>query len=185
MKNVLFLDFEDSFSFNVIQELAELNLNITTKLWSDFTGTESFDLLVLGPGPGHPDDYQQIFPEISKCLERKIKVFGLCLGHQILWRLQGLEVSRCSQPVHGQKVELTLDRDWQKFLGLPELIKVQRYNSLAVKSMSCPEGYRCLIKDGEVIMSRNSHQLSYQFHPESVGTSCRRSFFRPLLQDLL
>lgn len=185
MKSALFLDFEDSFTYNVIQELEQSGLRVEVRHWSDFSGEESFDLLVLGPGPGHPDDYQQIFPLLTEMLKQKEKIFGVCLGHQILWRLQGVEVSRSLLPVHGQKIELTLDSDWMQFLQLPERIRVQRYNSLAVKSDQCPEGFHCLIQDGEVVMSRNSHLLSYQFHPESVGTSCRQSFFRPILRDLL
>ena len=57
MKKVLFIDFEDSFSFNVVQELTEIGLQVEVINWTDFNSVTDHDLLVIGPGPGHPDDY--------------------------------------------------------------------------------------------------------------------------------
>lgn len=183
MKNkTLFIDFEDSFSFNVIQELIQVGMEVTVKNWRDFSGDEEADLLVLGPGPGHPDEYAEIYPKIQKW---SAKIFGICLGHQILWRMRGLEVKRSQFPLHGQKVKLTLSPDWQKWLNLPDSIWVQRYNSLAVMGETEMDGVINHIENGEIMMSRSPEFISYQFHPESVGTNCRDSFFRAVLVNLL
>lgn len=185
MRTALFIDFDDSFTFNVVQELTHLGLKVEVQSWTDFTSLTDHDLLVLGPGPGNPDDYQILFPLIQEWLDTGRKIFAVCLGHQILWRLWGGEVSRSLYPLHGQKVELSLNDDWQKWLGLSEHVKVQRYNSLAVKDGQERRELVNFILNGEVLMSRSSQIISYQFHPESMGTKCRRAFFRPILRDLL
>lgn len=178
----LFLDFEDSFSYNVVQELTLVGLEVELLNWQRFTGFEDADLLVLGPGPGHPDDYSALYPLIQNWPS---KIFGVCLGHQMLWRMRGQIVQRSHFPLHGQKVKLELSQDWQKFLNLPESIWVQRYNSLAVLGESEMDGIINHLENGEIMMSRGPSFISYQFHPESVGTNCRDSFFRALTANLL
>ncbi len=183
MKRALFIDFDDSFSWNVIQELETAGFVVTVLHWMDLDEkVPDTDLLVLGPGPGHPDDYQRIFSIISNWLKDKKPFFGLCLGHQIFWRIRGENVYRSKEPVHGIRATLKLGPVWQEWLKLPSEIKVQRYNSLSVMeevSTRNPDVMN-LISEGEVMISRGDHFLSYQFHPESVGTSFRQAFFRPL-----
>lgn len=183
MKKALFIDFDDSFSWNVIQELETAGFAVTVLHWMDLEDkVPETDLLVLGPGPGHPDDYQRIFPLIGEWLDEKKPFFGLCLGHQIFWRIRGENVYRSKDPVHGQRVSLTLDKEWQEWLRLPPNVRVQRYNSLSVMeevSTRNPDVLN-LLSEGEVMISRGKRFLTYQFHPESVGTSFRQAFFRPL-----
>jgi anthranilate/para-aminobenzoate synthase component II len=186
MKKALFLDFEDSFSFNIIQELILLGLEVDVILWSDFTDISHYDLLVLGPGPGHPDDYQIIFSKIESCLNQKVKIFAICLGHQIIWRIKGKLIYRSKFPLHGQKTRLELTQSWQDYFKLPQIVWVQRYNSLAVSALDLQlEGFDFFIKDDEIVISKSKDLLTYQFHPESMGTNCRESFFRPILTNLL
>jgi anthranilate/para-aminobenzoate synthase component II len=184
MKSALFLDFEDSFTFNVVQELNELGLDVKVINWSEFSGKESADLLVLGPGPGHPEEYNSIYPAISSWLTQGKKIFGVCLGHQILWHLKGRIVTRCEVPVHGQKVLLQLNPFWRNWLEQRGEVWVQRYNSLSIKASEDLPGEN-FSQDGEVLISRDGQTISYQFHPESLGTNCRSAFFRPVLRDLL
>lgn len=185
MKRALFIDFEDSFTFNVVQELTEVGLSVEVLHWKDFSQNLNHDLLVLGPGPGHPDDYQTIFPLITEWQKSGNKIFAVCLGHQILWRILGLEVVRSKFPLHGQKIQLNLNPEWQSWLKLSGPVSVQRYNSLAVMEGEIPQGIQIHAENHEIMISRSANFISYQFHPESVGTKCRQSFFRPILRDLL
>lgn len=184
MKKALFLDFEDSFTFNVVQELTEIGFGVEVLNWFDFSGGSSADLLVLGPGPGHPEDYLALHPFIQSWLNQGKKILGICLGHQILWQLRGKKVVRSQAPVHGQKVLLQLDASWREWLGVKGEVWVQRYNSLAVPADGDLPGEN-FSQDGAVLISRDSQTISYQFHPESLGTNCRSAFFRPVLRDLL
>jgi anthranilate/para-aminobenzoate synthase component II len=177
------LDFEDSFTYNVVQELTRLGFEVRVELWSDFEELPSEGLLVLGPGPGHPDDYERIFPLLRKWLEEKRPLFGVCLGHQIFWKLNGAEVLRSKEPLHGQKVKLDLSPKWKTWLGVGGTVFVQRYNSLAVLSQSAvaPHGVENFVQDDEILISKGPKILTYQFHPESIGTSFRREFMRAVL----
>jgi anthranilate/para-aminobenzoate synthase component II len=186
MKKALFLDFEDSFTFNIVQELKLIGLEVDIIHWSDFWDISNYDLLVLGPGPGHPDNYQSIFSKIQNCLDKKVKIFAICLGHQIIWRIKGKHILRSKNPVHGQRTRLDLTQMWQDYFNLPSLVWVQRYNSLAVSACDLFfKEFDFFIKDEEIIISKSNDLLTYQFHPESVGTNCRESFFRPILTYLL
>jgi para-aminobenzoate synthetase component 2 len=187
MIRATFIDFDDSFSHNVVQELCELGLEVSVVHWLDLEAAPETQLLVLGPGPGHPRDYQRIFPLLQQWLREQKPLFGICLGHQLLWLLLGEEVVRSKEPLHGQRVTLRLDESWQDYLGLPPEVKVQRYNSLAVLEHSAQRApqFQHLIQDGEVLATRGEKLLTYQFHPESMGTSFRRAFFRPLLRDFV
>ena len=178
-----FIDFDDSFSFNIIQELSLLGIKTNVIHWKDFEDLPQDGILILGPGPGHPDDYQRIFPLIERWIIDKRSLFGICLGHQIFWQLQGANVIRSKEPLHGQRVELTLSKSWQEWLKLPEKVFVQRYNSLGIPEefgRSHPE-FQNLIFNDEIFATRGPRLLTYQFHPESVGTSFRQEFMRPVL----
>lgn len=177
-----FIDFEDSFSFNVVQELVSADFEVEVVNWKDFETLPEEGLLVLGPGPGHPDDYQQVFSLIKNWMDGSRPLFGVCLGHQILWRILDEEVVRSKHPTHGQKVQILLPKSWQDFLQLPENVFVQRYNSLAVLAQSSPRAphLKNLIHDDEIIITRGDKILTYQFHPESIGTSFRHVWIKAL-----
>lgn len=177
-----FIDFEDSFSYNLVQELNSAGFDVSVLLWRDYDENPSEGILVLGPGPGHPDDYQKKFPLFREWLNEKRPMFGVCLGHQIYWRLLGEEIVRSQKPLHGQKVKLQFDEEWRTWFGKSEDVFVQRYNSLAVLESSAIKwpDHKCFVQDGEILISRSSHTLTYQFHPESIGTSFRDDFMRPL-----
>lgn len=187
MKKATFIDFEDSFSFNVVQELTEVGFEVNVIPWIDFDKLPEEGLLVLGPGPGHPDDYSQIFPLLKDWIKKERPLFGVCLGHQLFWRVLGEDVVRSKEPLHGQRVRLFLTSEWQEWLGLKSEVLVQRYNSLAVLEQAALRNpyLKNFIQDGEVLITRGSHVITYQFHPESVGTMCREAFMRPVLRDLV
>ncbi len=179
MTRATFIDFDDSFSFNVIQELTLSGFQVSVVNWVDFETLPSDGLLVLGPGPGHPDDYQSIFSVLKEWLNSKRPFFGVCLGHQIFWRLQDQEVLRSKNPLHGQKIKLKLDQEWRDELKISGDVFVQRYNSLCVSAESALKNpqLKNFIQNDEILMTRGEHLITYQFHPESVGTSFRRKFF--------
>lgn len=178
---IYFLDFEDSFSFNILSELYSLefkDIKIIKKekleVFLQKIDTSKNHTLILGPGPGHPDQYPNLISFIFKELSRKSKIsfLGICLGHQLIsCSLKGkVEVS--NKPKHGQSVALKLTKDWREFFGISKnSIQVQRYNSLAVSA----EFKHNLIFDqltigNEIMLMKGMKFISFQFHPESIGT---------------
>ena len=177
-----FIDFHDSFSYNVIQELKQLGFEVQVFEYPDYQKAFEFELVVLGPGPGHPDEYEDILPFIQKRIKEAGKLFGVCLGHQLIWRSFGFEVIKSKLPLHGQKIQINLNSHWSQILNSQKMIEVQRYNSLVadIKESQIPQGIAAQFDQEELQMSHGKNWLSYQFHPESVGTSYRSSFFSPL-----
>ncbi len=175
---IFYVDFEDSFSHNILAECWKVGLKpqflSSKKLSWDKPG-----VYLYGPGPGHPHDYTDFLTRLKTHLQSpQFFHFGFCLGHQLLSLAHGHEVQKSWHPVHGQTEELTIPF-WEEFpVGVQgKKVKVQRYNSLTVnppnKLLDC-----CLFESGEVAMMRFQRGLSFQFHPESVGTSHPDFFFK-------
>lgn len=173
---IYIIDFEDSFTFNIATELYAFEKDIIVVSHDEFFGKKTFNHLmanlkthtaiVLGPGPGNPDEYQNYFPQIEE-LRNNPNVFlmGICLGHQILAMMDGLSIRRSIKPVHGGQVKINFEN---------RNILVQRYNSLAV--FESPKSLK------EVQIRQFNRGISYQFHPESIGTENRHLFFEQLLK---
>lgn len=185
MKRILFLDFDDSFTHNVVQELRRPEVSIDVCRWDSFTGTSDHDLLVLGPGPGHPHDYVSIHSAITNWMKREKNIFGVCLGHQLFWYLRGATVEKSKYPLHGQKITLNISKEWGKYLEVSSGNEVQRYNSLCVKDAQGNENELLHYQMEELVMSLGPKHITYQFHPESVGTKCRPGFFEPVFSHLV
>lgn len=170
LDKIIIIDFEDSFTYNVASVLFPYEKSVVVISHHDFFkihlenyfNSKDTHALILGPGPGHPDEHQKYFEEIEKF--RKLKnfyVMGICLGHQILGLIDKKIVSKAQEQIHGQTIFIEFDGSERA---------VQRYNSLAV------------YEDGiEVNIRRFERGISYQFHPESVGTDSNSLYFRELL----
>lgn len=191
--SIILLDFDDSFTYNIASELSLLGLDCQVVHWSEYPDvfkqlqtSANACALILGPGPGHPDEYQEILPGLKKLIgKEQIFILGICLGHQLLARLIGVDVVKSSLPLHGQSVDFTVPA-WldQEFAG--KTLQVQRYNSLTFFGREMPADWHWSgNSEGEVMIMKHQNLLSYQFHPESVGTSYREIFFKPLLTSLV
>lgn len=167
---IIIVDFEDSFTYNIANVLFphEKNCRVIShkeffKIYlADLLASENKIAIIFGPGPGHPDEYKIYFEAVKKIIQNKnIFCMGICLGHQIMARAEGKEVSPSLSQMHGQSVEI-------EYYGIKT--QVQRYNSLAVFN----HGY-------ELDICEYQNGVSYQFHPESVGTHQNDIFFARLL----
>lgn len=186
------IDFNDSFTYNIASELETLGVMSQIISWEncyEFLNQTIFKerhALILGPGPGNPTDYESIFSQISKViLNPNIFFMGICLGHQIYWKMRGIDSVRSKNPMHGQAIKVELP-DWNSFIGFSgKTIFVQRYNSLVLNISESQfikkfNDFQGLFYDDECLITRFNRGLTYQFHPESVGTSCPSIFFAPL-----
>lgn len=198
MSQCYIFDYQDSFTHNIASELRSHGVSVEVisyekieSFLKNFT-PQSKTIFIHGPGPGQAIDYKHLFPVIENSFQLP-NVFhgGFCLGHQIFCTLWGGRVIRSKNPMHGQQVEIEIP-EWKAFdlQFYHQKIAVQRYNSLSlpeaeVKKLKVPPKFQYYANEGEVLMTSFSNGLSYQFHPESVGTSYRFVFFRPLLRFLL
>jgi anthranilate/para-aminobenzoate synthase component II len=180
---VFFVDFQDSFSFNILSELYELGIRnvefIERKEAHFFLQNIQEGVVILGPGPGHPQEYrlsQVLRPALKK---KKCFFWGICLGHQLIWESLGRDIIRSKSPMHGRSIEVELNLFWREFFKLKTL-KVQRYNSLVVDLENTDQ--RDLFFKDELIASVRDKFVSYQFHPESIGTDNSQILFARALQ---
>lgn len=170
LDKILIIDFEDSFTYNIASVLFEHEPSCKVVSHQDFFENIVSDwqvqlgnkAVILGPGPGHPDLYRKYLPAIRELMsDENVFVMGICLGHQIIGLLKGFQVKPVADQVHGQVVNLELNG---------EKIAVQRYNSLGVFKNNVEE-----------ISLQWDRGITYQFHPESIGTENQLAFFEPLL----
>lgn len=187
-------DFEDSFTYNIYSEVISQGLKIevishkkVTNFLEKLAGVDEKTILILGPGPGHPREYQSVKNFLPALMNnRNIKIIGICLGHQLLCEALGLKVERSFNPKHGESIELSLSDETAKDFSLPQHLSVQRYNSLSVLQSIEVEKIisflklRAFFHEKELTMLKGERFISYQFHPESVGTTYRSRFFRAL-----
>ena len=178
------IDNYDSFTYNLVQYLAELGAKPVV-FRNDAVGVEAlrdFDALVVSPGPGTPAE-AGISVEAIRELTGAMPVLGVCLGHQALAEAFGGKVVR-HQPVHG-KTSLVRHDGAGPFDGLPDGFEATRYHSLAVEERSLPAELEVCARtdDGVVMGLRHREQPTFgvQFHPESVLTGEGKRLLRNFL----
>ena len=200
MQNLFLIDFEDSFTLNIYSELTEIGLlpklvdaSAAKEVLEELVTTKEKTVVILGPGPGHPDERSHLQETLKKLMiNKRVFIMGICLGHQLIASALGLEVSRSKRPSHGESEKYQLSPSLAiilKFSG--KTFMAQRYNSLVAKIKAGDiqrlkeREIECLEKDGESFIFSADGLLTYQFHPESVGTSFRSRFFLPVKNFLL
>ncbi|HYW23854.1 MAG TPA: aminodeoxychorismate/anthranilate synthase component II [Terriglobales bacterium] len=182
---VAVIDNYDSFTYNLVQYLAELGAEpeVFRNDAVDVAALRDFDALVVSPGPGTPAD-AGISVEAIRELTGVMPVLGVCLGHQALAEAFGGRVVR-HQPVHGKTSRVRHDGA-APFDGLPDGFEATRYHSLVVQEGSLPAELEVSARtdDGVVMGLRHREQPTYgvQFHPESVLTGEGKRLLRNFLE---
>lgn len=198
--NPILIDFEDSFTLNIASELFRQGVEVDVVNYKRFFDSKSFSnpsqlKVILGPGPGHPAEYLN-FPGLENFLTKLLqnntnRIIGICLGHQILGILSGMQIEESNEKYHGVTVGYFVENNNPCFPNkLHQLeIYVQRYNSLALKvkdrSKLLNSGlFFDVDRNNEVVCIKSEHFLSYQFHPESIGTFYRDEIFSHIKEYL-
>lgn len=176
---LLMIDNYDSFTYNVVQYLAELGAQVEVRR-NDQISVEEVEAMapariVISPGPCTPDEAGISMAVIERFAGR-VPLLGVCLGHQSIGQVFGGAIVRARQVMHGKVSPIHHDGRGV-FAGLPSPFTATRYHSLVVARDSVPD---CLevsawtvTASGEVdeIMGLRHRELAVegvQFHPESV-----------------
>ncbi len=173
---VVMIDNYDSFTFNLVQYLAQLGAEVRVVRNDELT-VESIETmapshLVLSPGPCTPNEAGITLQTIER-LAGRIPILGVCLGHQAIGQAFGGKVVRAKQVMHGKTSRIRHDGAGV-FCRIEDDFVATRYHSLVVERASLPT---CLeisaeSEDGE-IMGLRHRQLAVegvQFHPEALLT---------------
>ncbi len=177
MKNLLVIDNYDSFTFNLVQYLGELGVDL--KIWRndkfelDDIATLQPNGIVISPGPCTPNEAGHSV-EVVKTYGENIPMLGVCLGHQSIGVAYGAKVVRAKKIMHGKTSQISHDSTGV-FKGLPKKFTATRYHSLVVEDITKDLQVNAWVKDNneEVIMGmqHTKHPVwGVQFHPESILT---------------
>jgi len=191
---ILMIDNYDSFTWNVVQYLAELGANVKV-VRNDEIAAEDIDALapekiVISPGPCTPNE-AGISMDAIRRFAGQVPILGICLGHQSIGQVFGGRVVRARQVMHG-KTSPIVHNNLGVFHGLSNPFEATRYHSLVVEKDSLPD---CLeitawteTVDGEIdeIMGLRHRELTIegvQFHPESILTQHGHDMLRNFLES--
>ncbi len=170
---ILMVDNYDSFTYNLVQGLADLSHGEVEVVRNDVATADELlarapRAVVVSPGPGTPEQAGVSVDLIAAAAE--VPLLGICLGHQALAVAHGGRVVRAAEPVHG-KVSMIHHAGGPLLEGLPNPFPATRYHSLVVDPASVPG---CLevtawTEDGQVmgLRHRTRPHFGLQFHPES------------------
>jgi anthranilate synthase/aminodeoxychorismate synthase-like glutamine amidotransferase len=173
---ILIIDNYDSFTFNLVQYLGELGVEIHVARNDALTisdiETMAPDGIVISPGPCTPNE-AGISVELIKKFHTTIPILGVCLGHQAIGQAFGGEIVKAPTVVHG-KVSTINHTGKGIFLRVPDKFSAARYHSLIIKKESVPGELAITAwTDDNIIMGvkhNNFPTFGVQFHPESIAT---------------
>ncbi|MBI4729029.1 MAG: aminodeoxychorismate/anthranilate synthase component II [Acidobacteria bacterium] len=177
---ILVVDNYDSFTYNLVQELAELGAEpvaVRNDAWTlDRAREFSPDGIVISPGPGTPENPKDvgISNDLIRELGATVPILGVCLGHQCIGYVFGARIVRAPKLVHGKTSQI-YHRGEGVLDGLPIPFEATRYHSLVVERASLPHELKVTAEtDDELVMAMRHRTLpieGVQFHPESVLTT--------------
>lgn len=175
MKKILVIDNYDSFTYNLVHYLEDLNCNVTVirndKL--NIEDVEQFDKIVLSPGPGIPEESGLLKPVIERYASTK-SILGVCLGQQAIAEIFGGKIINLDTVFHGVSTKISICVDNEiLFNGLHKTFEVGRYHSWVVDT-NLPEELEATSFDenGQIMSLRHKFYdvKGVQFHPESILT---------------
>ena len=176
MKKIVVIDNYDSFTYNLVHYLEDLDCEVTVFRNDEFYIDElkSFDKILLSPGPGIPDE-AGLLKEVIKTYAPSKSILGVCLGQQAIGEVFGGSLNNLEKVYHGvaTKVSITIP-DEALFKGLENEIEVGRYHSWVVSKYGFPEVLEITSVDGNGEIMSLRHKTydvrGVQYHPESVLT---------------
>ena len=188
---ILMIDNYDSFTFNIVQYLGELEAEVVVKR-NDKIGLEEIDKLnpekiVISPGPCTPNQ-AGISIEVVKNYYKKVPILGVCLGHQTIGQAFGGKIIPAKKIMHGKTSKIIHDGNYL-FKDIPQKFTATRYHSLVIEQSSFPDSLEITASTDEDensseimgIRHKDYNLFGVQFHPESILTDSGHK----LLQNFL
>jgi len=174
---LLMIDNYDSFTFNLVQYLGEMGVELIVRRNDEISLDEIAALnpagIVLSPGPCTPDQAGICVPAVER-FAGSIPILGVCLGHQAIGAAFGGTITRAGKLMHGKPSDIRHNGEGV-FMGLPNPFSAIRYHSLVIDKASLPSVLEVTATstDDDEIMGVRHTSLDVegiQFHPESVLT---------------
>ena len=176
---ILLIDNYDSFTYNLVQRLGELDSGLDLRVFrnDEITADQVAELkperIIVSPGPCTPRE-AGVSNEVIGRFAATVPILGVCLGHQCIGHVFGGEVVRNYRIMHGKVSPIHHDGA-ALFRGLSNPFEATRYHSLVIRrdSFSHPDFVVCAWTEEDEIMGvrhRAWPLFGVQFHPESFLT---------------
>lgn len=124
-----------------------------------------YDGVFVSPGPGDPKMLKETIEQIKYALSKKHKIFGICLGHQLLSLAIGADTYKMKYGHRGVN-QPCIDRFTNR------CYITSQNHGFAVDSKKLPRGWKEWFVNAnddtsEGLMHSSGDYFSVQFHPES------------------
>lgn len=173
-KRVLLVDCEDSFVHTLADYVRQTGADVLVTRHGKAVATlaeQKFNLVLLSPGPGRPDDFK-VKDVIKAAIGANKPIFGVCLGMQALGEYFGGQLAQLATPAHGRPSKIETRAQSKLFHDLPSTITVGRYHSLFVEPETMPTVFTVTATTDDGIPMAFEHKTlpiaAVQFHPESI-----------------
>nr|AYR06549.1 anthranilate synthase component 2 [Rhodogorgon sp.] len=185
---ILIIDNYDSFTYNLVQYIGELNFHVEVvrndAISLNHIAKKKPTHIIISPGPGGPSE-SGISLEIIKTYAYAIPILGVCLGHQSIGYIYGGKITRLKEPIHG-KVSEIYHNNSDIFSQVPNPFLATRYHSLVIDQHQFPNDLNitAYTKDGAIMGCQHkiyTQVRGIQFHPESLWTNSGKLILRNFL----
>lgn len=173
---ILVLDNYDSFTYNLVHMIEKITGKFPAVFRNDeieVSEIDRFDMIVLSPGPGIPDE-AGILKEVISTYAGKKPIFGVCLGLQAITEVFGGSIVNLNDVYHGVATEMTVTQPSIIFEKVPEKFMAARYHSWIASKSDFPADLKVTAVDEENNIQALEHVeypvYGVQFHPESILT---------------
>jgi anthranilate synthase/aminodeoxychorismate synthase-like glutamine amidotransferase len=185
---VLVIDNYDSFTYNLVQYLGEMQVNLQVHRNDQITLEQIRALkperILISPGPCSPRE-SGLSNDIIRTFGPSIPLLGVCLGHQCIGHTFGAEVIVNYRMMHG-KTSLIRHNGKDLFESMPNPFAATRYHSLVIRRENIPPHLEITAEtdEGEVMgVKHREHPIwGVQFHPESILTENGRQILKNFLK---
>lgn len=181
---ILIVDNYDSFTYNLLQYVGEINPDISVVRNDKISVQEVISLspshVIISPGPCTPNE-AGISVDLVRSIPEHIPLLGVCLGHQSIGQAFGAKIVRAPEIMHGKQSRI-LHTNEGILKGIDTPFTATRYHSLIIDKKTIPDCLRVTAwTEDDIIMavehkSRPIHGI--QFHPESIMTEAGKDILR-------
>ncbi len=182
-KQILVIDNYDSFTYNLVHYLQDLDCEVVVKRNDKITleAVDQFHKILLSPGPGIPDEAGLLKPIIKRYAASK-SILGVCLGQQAIGEVFGGSLENLSRVYHGVSTQIKLiNSDEILYRNIPETFEVGRYHSWVVsKNLPAALIATAIDENGDImsLKHREYDVRAVQYHPESILTEHGREILK-------
>ncbi|WP_456420790.1 anthranilate synthase component II, partial [Lutibacter sp.] len=174
---IIIIDNYDSFTYNLVHLVENITGEYPTVFRNDEISIEAinkYDLIMLSPGPGIPDE-AGILKEVIKTYAGKKPIFGVCLGLQAIAEVFGGSLENLDSVFHGVATTMKVtNKDASIYKDIPTKFEAARYHSWIASLEDFPSELEITSVDefGAIMsLQHKIHNISaVQFHPESILT---------------